>query len=665
MKRKPSYSDLQAEIEELKLKLALLKSAEKHKLSEAKGFVNWQLDEDLQENEEFVRYKMLAEATLEAIVILHNGKCIESNAAACKLFNYSYDEMLGLNALDVIHNDYKELVRTNISSDFLEPYEVVALRKDGSMFEAEMQGQVFFHNDQKLRITAIRNIHNRKVAEAEIIQKERKFRVLFENAGFGIVMGNTKGEMIEVNQSFCNLLKLSPDQLLNKHISEIFCPSSIAEKPLQFETLNNRQSLVMERTIKRADNTCIPIEMNSKKLNDDYYLALFRDLTLQKKTESELLKINKQLKRAKEKAEESDRLKSFFLTNMSHEIRTPMNGIIGFSELLGDPDLSESKRLDYSNIIVNSGNQLMRIIDDILEISKLETKQVVVNYSQVCLNDFLMELFNLFSQKAKDQKLSLYIRKSLDDSRSVILSDLTKLRKITYNLVENALRYTNNGYIEIAYRIEKSEILLVVKDSGIGIDEKHKIIIFDRFSQADKTLSSKFGGLGLGLSIARENAELLGGSIQVDSTLGEGSTFTVRLPNKSTTEFDEDTAMFNYKILIAEDEEVNALYLSILLERYKSKINILQAKNGMEAVELVRLNPDINLVFMDLKMPVMDGFTATEQIVKLNSNITVIAHSAHVSQDVKDRAMSIGCKAFVTKPVSELEITNVLTKFLK
>lgn len=247
-----------------------------------------------------------------------------------------------------------------------------------------------------------------------------------------------------------------------------------------------------------------------------------------------LIETNSELAKAKQKAENSDRLKTEFINNMSHEIRTPMNGIMGFSRLLDKENLSTEKTKLYTNIIINSGNQLMRIIDDILEISKLETKQVKINNTEICLNDLLLEQFSIFDIKAKEKRIPLYLKKGLNDNESKILTDEVKLVKIIENLIENALKFTSEGYVELSYKIEKlgenAFIQISVKDTGIGIRPEKQEIIFQRFSQEDDELSLKVGGLGLGLAIAKENTELLGGKLSLISEKGKGSTFFVTIP---------------------------------------------------------------------------------------------------------------------------------------
>ncbi len=383
---------------------------------------------------------------------------------------------------------------------------------------------------------------------------------------------------------------------------------------------------------------------------------------------------NEELIKAKEKVEESDRLKTEFINNMSHEIRTPMNGILGFSNLLGKSGLTSEEQKLYISIIQNSGNQLLRIIDDILEISRLGTKHVKVLENKVCLNDLLLELFSIFDIKAKENKILLYLKKGLSDIDSVIFTDKTKLNKILSNLLENALKFTNEGFIEFGYTVVNNEIEIYVKDTGIGIKADKQKIIFERFLQEDENTSPSYGGLGLGLSITKENTELLGGRIYVESEKGKGSTFFVRIPYKpaypntdatSQPPFDNQKPdVEKYTILIVEDEEANYLYLKILLEGLDLNIAILHAKNGKEAVEMCKANPKIDFVLMDLKMPVMNGYEATKQIKKIRPGLPVVAQTAYSTTEDKNKAISAGCDDFIPKPISKEVLISMINKYL-
>jgi PAS domain S-box-containing protein len=386
------------------------------------------------------------------------------------------------------------------------------------------------------------------------------------------------------------------------------------------------------------------------------------DITEQKKVENELII-------AKGNAEESNRLKTEFLNNMSHEIRTPMNGILGFTDFLLNPNLSDEKRKNYIKIVQSSGHQLLQVIDDIIEISRLGTKQVRVIESEVCLNDLFLELFSVFDLKAKENKIPLYIKNNLSDTESTILTDKSKLIKIISNLLENALKFTKKGSIEFGYELKENQLEIYVKDTGIGIEaEKHELI-FERFSQAEKDLSKKMGGLGLGLSIVKENVELIGGKIRLESKKGAGATFYITIPyNKVhvSTENTNNSAIYKekYTILVAEDEEVNYLFLETLInEILQLNCNILHAKNGKEAVELCKTNNTITLVLMDLKMPIMSGFEAVGKIKEMKPHLTVIAQSAYTSNEEIENALLKGFDDFISKPISIKSFKKLMSKY--
>ena len=473
----------------------------------------------------------------------------------------------------------------------------------------------------------------------------------------------SKIKIEKVNKKTLELLRVGSLEELIIHIRKT--NSKIAIEVLKKEITSialGKKEFKCQTEFIRTDGKVLTVIVKSSVINTrGKIIASIVDITAFKKTQNDLML-------AKEEAENSNRLKTEFLNNMSHEIRTPMNGILGFSRMLKEPDIEISKRNNFINIIQNSGHQLLHIIDDILEISRLGTKQVKVIEEEVCLNDLLLELFSIFDIKAKENKTPLYLKKSLSDKESIIISDKTKLNKIFSNLLENALKFTNKGFIEIGYTLKNNntELEIYIKDTGIGIKPDKQELIFKRFEQAEKELTRKVGGLGLGLSIAKENTELLAGSISVKSEMMEGATFFVNIPFKPvypTIKIDENSK--NYIILVAEDEEINFMYIETILKNVMNlNCDILHAINGKEAVDICKNNSNINLVLMDLKMPYLNGINATKQIRKFNPNIPIIAQTAYSTIEEREEAMNVGCNDFISKPIQKEVLINVIDKIL-
>jgi PAS domain S-box-containing protein len=414
--------------------------------------------------------------------------------------------------------------------------------------------------------------------------------------------------------------------------------------------------------------------VSSVLLNGNRKLSMYHDVTEIKEAKEKLIFQNSELIIAKETAEQSNKLKTEFINNMSHEIRTPLNGILGFSDFLNDQDITEETRKYYVQIIKNSGQQLLHIIDDILEISELGTRQSKLNIEEVCINDLILELFSVLDKKAKENKTPLYIKKSLSDFDSTVHIDKLKLYRILNNLIDNALKFTSNGFVEFGYNLEGESIVFYVKDTGIGIHKENHDLIFEKFSQAEKGIVNKVGGLGLGLSIANENATLMNGKLSLESELGKGSIFYVALPYKPVHKESlkplitkEDTnKKTNFKVLVAEDEEVNYLYTEILLQEHiVANCTVFHAKNGEDAVELADEINDLDLILMDIKMPIMSGYEATKIIKKKHKNLPILALTAYSTQTDIDKALESGCSDVIVKPIRKNDFSNIIDKYLQ
>jgi len=383
-----------------------------------------------------------------------------------------------------------------------------------------------------------------------------------------------------------------------------------------------------------------------------------------------------ELIRAKDKAEESDKLKTAFLANMSHEIRTPMNGILGFAEMLNDNSLSTPNRKKYLEIINSNGKMLINLIDDIIDFAKIESDQVNIVQDDFSLNNLLNQVESTFltSRLKRDKsRMRIVTKTSFPDEKSYIRTDPIRLRQILTNLVGNAVKFTHKGIIEFGYNLESSKYLMFyVKDTGIGIEKDKLQLIFERFMQADSSPSRKYGGSGLGLAISRGLVELLGGKMWAESTIHEGSTFYFTIPfhpvvRKMEERIESKHPRTNYHwegklFLIAEDDKFSYKFLEGFLKQTRAEV--IRATDGKEAVEICRNNKNIDLVLMDIQMPEMNGLVATEEIKKFNPDIPIIAQTANAISEERQRCIQAGCDDFITKPVNITELYAKIHKWL-
>jgi len=374
---------------------------------------------------------------------------------------------------------------------------------------------------------------------------------------------------------------------------------------------------------------------------------------------------------AKEKAEESDRLKTAFLANISHEIRTPMNGILGFLELLTDPGIDDQQRELYLDIMNKSGQRLLATINDIVEISKIEAGQIEVYESEVKINEVLDYHHQVFSKMASDKNIDL-IRSYLPELEdNCILTDKFKLEGILTNLLNNAVKFTKSGKIEFGNYIKEGFMIFFVKDTGMGIPPEKIKTIFDRFVQGDLSITRPYEGSGLGLSIVKAYLDKMGGKIWVESTLGVGSTFYFSIPykpvRKKSNKIDIsikhiEKRNINAKILIAEDDEVSYEYIKTILGQ--EPLELIHCNNGDDAVKIAREIKDISLILMDIKMPGINGLDAVRLIRSFNKQIPIIALTAYAFSNDRDEAIRSGCNDYLSKPVNRINLVNKINDYI-
>jgi len=395
-------------------------------------------------------------------------------------------------------------------------------------------------------------------------------------------------------------------------------------------------------------------------------------------TDKKVAEIN--LIMAKEKAEESDRLKSAFLANMSHEIRTPMNGILGFADLLKKPDLTSDQQKKYIGIIEKSGARMLNIINNIVDISKIEAGLMEVSVKDTNINEQIEYTYTFFKPEVEAKGVRLTFKTSLPGKAAIIQTDREKVYAILTNLVKNAIKYTREGSIELGYDVvgsrQASALQFYVKDTGIGIPEDRQSAIFERFIQADIDDRMAYQGAGLGLAITKAYVEMLGGKIWVESypegkACSHGSCFYFTLPyekgttsetmHKQVTASGGSIEVKKLKILIAEDEEVSQILIDNYIKTFAKEI--LTAKTGLEAVEICRANPDIDLILMDIRMPHLDGYLATKQIREFNSEVIIIAQTAYSLMGDREKSIDAGCDDYVSKPINKEELQALIRKY--
>ncbi len=373
---------------------------------------------------------------------------------------------------------------------------------------------------------------------------------------------------------------------------------------------------------------------------------------------------------AKEVAEESNRLKTNFINNIPQEIKTPMNGIQGLSEILDDESLSPEKRKKYTQMIIGSSRTLISIVDDILEISKLQTDRFVVRLKEINLFELFKALFLFYEIKAKEKNIELILKNNISSAQNLVLLDKPKLNKILHALISNAIKFTEIGTVTISYEIKNEIILIDIIDTGCGISEKYQNQIREGLSLEKVSFIKDFKGFGFGLIIAKKNADFIGGKINFSSTPQKGSIFTLTLPyNPIYSSIKNDTKNHVSKgeknlILIAEDVDTNFLFLKTILTKIEPyNFIIYRAKNGKEAVAICEENKNIDLILMDIKMPVMNGYDATKYIKKMHPDIPIIAQTAYSIDEDIQKALESGCDDFISKPVDKKALISIVQKY--
>lgn len=624
---------------------------------------------------------------LENLINYANAPIIAwNNDLKITRFNKSFEKLTGRPAGEVIgksieilfppkeKNETMNLIEKTSIGEHLEATKINIFSKNGEVHTLLWNTANIFDQSHKFILATIAQGYD--ITELEKVQVELvKFSRAIEQSSFSIVITDNSGNIEYVNPYFSKLTGFDRQEVIGKK------PSILKSGRQDRIFYKNLWDTVLSGNEWRG-------EMMNKKKNGDLFwvsvlispvfnqagevtnfIALEEDITNSKKILEELLI-------AKEKAEESNRLKTAFLNNISHEIRTPLNGIVGFTNFLLDPETTDEERKEYAEIITQSSDRLTMIISDIIQMASLEAGQEIVNERKTNLNKLMSALFRQLQLKVRSKSVELKYETFLKDSDAVVMIDDTKVTQILTNLLDNAIKFTSKGEVKLTCRLndEGTYLHFIVSDTGIGIAEEYQEVIFDRFRQVEAGATKVYGGNGLGLSISRAYAELMGGIIQIESTIGLGSTFYVTLPYKRVDEFDsvtrENAGTKNTiklpagkirTVLVAEDEESNFQLLKTILKPFN--FVLLRAYNGQEAVDECKKNPDIDLVLMDIRMPVMDGLAAMKKIKTFRENLPIIAVTAFVSDNDKYKFLDSGFDEYLTKPVNIAEFNEIVEKF--
>ena len=511
--------------------------------------------------------------------------------------------------------------------------------------------------------------------EKEQIKAANYFRILIESADDGISFYDKNGNLQFSNSAFYSLIGLTRDSYNIETASELIHPGDSDYHFRRQAELNEKGSYEGELRLLHSDGYYVFLSTRSVIVKDESgeilgSLTISRDITKLKKEHEELIKANMV-------AETSNKLKSTFLANISHEVRTPLNSVVGFSNLLLAEDITKEVREQYFEYITYNSEKLLQIIGDIIDLSRLESSQIELNSEEVSVNKIVKEVIDEARKviRRNEKTITISVITPLDNNSDRILSDRVWLKRVLNHLMDNAIKFTLDGSVELSYYLQNEDLVFKVRDTGIGINKENIGRIFEEFQQEIDGHHRPFEGLGIGLTLVKEVIGKMGGKILVQSEKGIGSVFTFSIPYRQT-----DTARLKtedhqkdqpgknldwsaYKCLLVDDNVDVLTYLKrILLD---TGINVISASSGAEAINIISKTPDLDLILLDLQMPEINGLEVTKEIRKINSKIPVIAQTAYIFEDDKAGILQAGCDACLIKPILKDNLIAVMSSFIK
>lgn len=613
-----------------------------------------------------------------------DGVFMGCNNAFLQFMNLSQEEVIGKTAYDFAPRELADMYRHRneeiIAKGETECHEAKVRDGKGDLREILFYKAVFKSHDNKPGglVGVMLDITERTETEKELAYERDLLQALMDNIPDTIYYKDRQCRFTRINKAQARLLGVENPEDAIGHTDFDFFNKEHAKAAYNDEQkvlttgapLIGKAEKLTDGSGKQCWLSATKIALRNENNEITGLVGISRDI-------SQLKEVEHNLETAKKKAEESDRLKTSFLSNLSHEIRTPMNAILGFSNLIAKPGTPEEKRKEFVKHIHTAGENLLRVITDIIDISKLQTDQVIIKKTECNIKQILLDLYTTFDNERKKlnkKQIELQLAPGSKEKDQIMLTDRFRLRQILANILDNALKFTEKGFIEFGYRLQTSnkepQILFFVKDSGIGIAPEHHHLIFKRFGKIENENAKLYGGTGLGLSIAKQLVELMNGTIWVESQHQQGATFYFALPFEQPQKTQQNTPLFDFEkefnwqnktILIAEDEFINFVFLKEAL--IPTKVNILHATDGRETLQKFKESP-VDLVLLDIKMPDIDGYQANDLIHEIDPKVPVIAQTAYALSGEKKKIMKSGFNDYISKPISQDKLLYLLKKYL-
>lgn len=537
----------------------------------------------------------------------------------------------------------------------------------------EKSETIYNDNNEPIKaVGMVQDITEQKESQEKIKNQKNIFEKYLEIVNSIIISLDEKGRITLLNEKGHKIIGYEKDELIGRDWFSTCLPKEekdavrnyfdklitggIVENDVYENTIIKKNG---EKRLIRWYNTLLIDELG--KING--LLSSGEDITEQKKTEIKLIK-------AKEKAEESERLKTSFLASMSHEIRTPMNGIIGFADLLKENNINEEDQKNYIEIIKKSGKRMLNILNNIISISKIDAGVEKVNNDATDINSLLKYIYDFFKIEVENKGLKLILNEKLEKENSLVLTDKEKIYSILINLVKNSIKYSDKGKICFGCNKVDNNLIFYVKDHGIGIPKKYRETIFNIFTQLKNSDGRKEGGIGLGLTISKKYVEMLGGRIWLDKETKKGTKFYFSVPYVKVDDIEDEMEekleytkiLKNKKFLIVENDETSMLLLSTIIKKYGGKV--IKTYNGLDAIDICKRNNDIDLIFMDIHMPEINGYETTKKIRLFNNDVIIIAQTAYALEGDESLAKTSGCNEYISKPISIEDVRNIIEKYL-